>query len=310
VQKVGGWSETVKRLWDEDGGARRSLRVLLLGSSPLLVQQGLTESLAGRFEVLRASHWSFPEMRDAFGWDLVRFLRFGGYPGAAPLAKTPERWRTYVLDALVETTVSRDILMMTRVDKPALLRRLLDLGCAMSAQVLSYQKMLGQLRDVSNTVTLAHYLDLLGSAGMVVGLPKFGGSRVRQRASSPKLLALNTALMTAVSGRTAPVTDVEEEARWRGRLVETAVGAHLVNGAAGTGLEVSYGLDAGREIDFVLRRGDRILAVEVKSGRPRSLPAGLAAFRAAHPRARALLVGSGGVPLDEFLARSPHEWLE
>ena len=173
VQKVPGWSESVKRLWDEDTGAGSGLAVVLLGSAPLLIGQGLTDSLAGRFEVLRLAHWSFGEMRAAFGFSLDDYLYFGGYPGAAPLAADPPRWRRYVLDSLIETTISRDVLLLTRVDKPALLRRVFELGSRYSGQVLSYTKMLGQLQDAGNATTLAHYLDLLAGAGLLVGIPKF-----------------------------------------------------------------------------------------------------------------------------------------
>src|SRR3990172_2596029 len=151
AQKVSGWSEAVKRLWDEDTRARLPLRVVLLGSAPLLVQRGLAESLAGRFEILHLPHWSFAEMRAAFGYSLEQYLYFGGYPGAAPLADDPPRWRRYLLDALIETTIARDVLLLTRVDKPALLRRLFELGCRYSGQVLSYTKMLCQLHDAGNT---------------------------------------------------------------------------------------------------------------------------------------------------------------
>ena len=153
IQKVPGWPESVKRLWDEDTGAKGDLHVVLLGSSPLLMQQGLTESLAGRFEILRATHWSFGEMHEAFGWSHEQYAYFGGYPGSAGLIDDQDRWTRYVLDSLVETSISRDILLMTRVDKPALLRRLFELGCVYSGRVLSYQKMIGQLQDVGNTTT-------------------------------------------------------------------------------------------------------------------------------------------------------------
>jgi predicted AAA+ superfamily ATPase len=199
VQKVALWSEVVKRLWDEDSASGLSLKVVLLGSSPLLVQKGLTESLAGRFEVIPVTHWSYPEMHEAFGWSLEQYIFFGGYPGSASLIEEPERWARYIIDSLIETTLSRDILLLTRVDKPALLRRLYQLGCDYSGQILSYQKMLGQLHEAGNTTTLAHYLNLLEGAGLVAGLPKFSGKQVRQRASSPKLQVMNTALMTAPS---------------------------------------------------------------------------------------------------------------
>ena len=201
IQKIPGWSDLVKLLWDADTHARLRLRVVLLGSSPLLVQSGLTESLAGRFEVIPVPHWSFTEMREGFGWDVGQFIFYGAYPGAAALVNEPERWRHYITDSLIETTISRDILLLTRVDKPALLRQLLYLSCDYSGQVLAYQKMLGQLHDAGNTVPLAHYLQLLHGAGMVAGLAKFSHGQVRQRGSSPKLQVLNTALMTAQSGR-------------------------------------------------------------------------------------------------------------
>ena len=230
IQKVPGWSEAVKRLWDEDTRLRRALKVVILGSAPLLVQRGLAESLAGRFEVLQLQHWSFAEMREAFGWSLDTYLFYGGYPGAAPLVGEPSRWARYVLDSLVETTIARDVLLLSRVDKPALLRRLFELGCRYSGQILSYTRMLGQLQDAGNTTTLAHYLDLLAAAGMLEGLQKYAGAAVRQRGSSPKLQVLNTALMTAPMGLALEEARADREL-W-GQLVESAVGAHLANAAA------------------------------------------------------------------------------
>lgn len=307
VQKVTGWSETVKALWDADTAAGRDLRVVLLGSAPLLVQRGLTESLAGRFEIIRVPHWSWPEMRDAFGWDLDRYVYFGGYPGAAPLVDDEPRWARYVRDALIETTVSRDVLLLTRVDKPALLRRLLDLACAYSGQVLSYTKMLGQLQDAGNTTTLAHYLDLLGGAGMATGLEKFAGEAHRRRGSSPKLQVYNNALVTALAQRSFASARGDPEV-W-GRLVESAVGAHLLNTTPGTGAEVLYWRERNREVDFVVRRGDRLAAIEVKAGRRRDALPGMAAFDAAfHPGAR-WLVGGDGIPLHRFLERPAEDWL-
>lgn len=307
VQKISGWSETVKRLWDEDSRARRPLKVVLLGSAPLLMQQGLTESLAGRFEMVHVPHWSYEEMRAAFGFSLEQYLYFGGYPGAAPLVDDPRRWRRYLLDALIETTIARDVLLMTRVDKPALLRRLFELGCRYSGQVLSYTKMIGQLQDAGNTTTLAHYLDLLGGAGMLVGLQKYAGRAVRQRGSSPKLQVMNTALMTSVSGL-SPI-EAAADREFRGRLVESAVGAHLANAAAGGACEVFYWREGNREVDFVIRSGRTVVAIEVKSGRtPEAFP-GLAAFAEAFKPKRTLIVGGGGVSIDEFLTKPVEHWL-
>ncbi|MGQ0657874.1 MAG: ATP-binding protein [Chromatiales bacterium] len=307
VQKISGWSETVKRLWDEDTASGIALQVVVLGSAPLMLQRGLSESLAGRFEVLRLPHWSFTEMREAFGFAIDQFLYFGGYPGAAQLADEPERWRRYVLDALVETTLSRDVLLLARVDKPALLRRLFELGCRYSGQVLSYTKMLGQLQDAGNTTTLAHYLDLLAGTGLLAGVPKFAGEAVRSRASSPKLQVLNTALIGAQSGLSPDEAKADRE--FWGRLTESAVGAHLANAAAAGVCELFYWRDRNKEVDFILRAGKRVMAIEVKSGRTRDALPGLTAFAQAFKPRRTLLVGADGIAVDEFLARPVAHWI-
>ena len=307
VQKVSGWSETVKRLWDEDNRAGLPLRVVILGSAPLLMTRGLTESLAGRFETLHLGHWSFAEMRDAFGWDLETYFYFGGYPGAAHLAHDHERWRNFIVNSMIETTIARDVLLMSRIEKPALFRRLFDLGCRYSGQILSYTKMLGQLQDAGNTTTLAHYLDLLSSAGMLAGLQKFSGSAVRQRAASPKLQVLNTALMTAQSGMSP--SDVSADREYRGRLVESAVGAHLANAAAAGDCELTYWRERSREVDFVIRTGRVVIAIEVKSGRAPSAFPGLGEFAATFKESKGLVVGGDGIPLEEFLATPVTHWL-
>lgn len=307
IQKIPGWSETTKRLWDEDTRARVPLKVVLLGSAPLLIAQGTTESLAGRFELLHLPHWSFAEMQAAFGLDLDEYLYFGGYPGAASLVDDPDRWRRYVADSLIETSVARDVLLLTRVDKPALLRRLFDLSCRYSGQILSYTKMLGQLQDAGNTTTLAHYLDLLEGAGLVRGLEKFAGDVARSRASSPKLQVLNTALMTVTSGLSFEEAKADHE--FWGRLVESAVGAHLANGAAMAGFELYYWRDRNREVDFVVRRGRTLVAIEVKSGRARDALAGMTAFADAFRPQRRLLVGGDGIDVAEFLSRPALHWI-
>jgi len=307
IQKIPAWSETVKRLWDEDTRRRCPLKVVLLGSAPLLVARGMSESLAGRFELLHLPHWSLAEMRAAFGFDLDRYLFFGGYPGAAPLADEPQRWRRYIADSLIETSISRDVLLLTRVDKPALLRRLFELACRYSGQVLSYTKMLGQLQDAGNTTTLAHYLDLLAGAGMVCGLQKYAGDAARRRGSSPKLQVLNTALMTATSGL-AP-DDARADREYWGRLVESAVGAHLANAAAAGQCGLHYWRDRNQEVDFVVEAGRRLIAIEVKSGRAREVPAGLAAFAKAFKPRRTLLVGGDGIAVEEFLSRPVTDWI-
>ena len=306
VQKAPDWAESVKRLWDEDTRNGRRLKVVALGSAPLLLARGLTESLAGRFERLHLPHWSFAEMRAAFGWSLDQYLFYGAYPGAAPLARQPARWSRYVLDSLVETTVARDVLLLTRIDKPALLRRLFELGCAYSGRILSYNKMLGQLHEAGNTTTLARYLDLLAGAGMLTGLPKYAGAAARRRGSSPKLQVLNTALMTAGCGLT--LAQAQADGAFWGRLVESAVGAHLANAAASGACELFYWRERNREVDFVVRAGDAATAIEVKSGRVRDTPPGMAAFAEAFRPARMLLVGGDGIAVDDFLSKPVEHW--
>ena len=307
IQKIPFWSETVKRLWDEDTRKKRPVKVVLLGSAPLLIAQGLTESLAGRFETLRLPHWSFTEMHRAFGWTLEQYLYFGGYPGAAPLVDDPARWLRYIADSLIETSIARDVLLLTRVDKPALLRRLFELACRYSGQILSYTKMLGQLQDAGNTTTLAHYLDLLAGAGMVCGLPKYAGDAARSRGSSPKLQVLNTALMTVTAGVSPQEALADRE--FRGRLIESAVGAHLANAAAAGECELYYWRERGQEVDFVVQAHSRLTAIEVKSGRAPQAHPGTAAFAAAFKTKRTLLVGGDGISVEEFLSRPVSEWL-
>ena len=311
VQKIRGWSDVVKQLWDEDTAAATPLRVMVLGSSPLLVRQGLSDSLAGRFEIVRVPHWSFAEMRDAFGWDLDTYLFYGGYPGSAALIRRHERWEEYILDSIVETNLSRDILMLNRVEKPALLRQLFRLACSYSGRVLSYTKMLGTLTDAGNTVTLAHYLELLGGAGMVTGVGKYSGSAARRRASSPKLLALNTALVTATA-RTSFARARADHEFW-GRLVETAVGAHLWSHADPD--ELGWWRDGNAEVGWVIRPGKLMrsreapMAIQVATGDRRATP-GTVDFTHTHRGARSLTIGTGGIDLEAFLSSHPRDWLD
>ena len=308
VQKVPDWSSAVKWLWDEDAAAGLGLKVVLTGSSPLLVARGLRESLAGRFEVLRLPHWSLSEMREAFGWTLEQFLFYGGYPSAVPLIDEPERWTSYVREGLVETSISRDVLLMQRVDKPALLHRLFDLGCIHSGQILSYNKMLGQLQDPGNTVTLAHYLELLSGAGLLAGLQQYSAAAVRRRASSPKLQVFNTALLSARAKR-GDLAAGRTDRAWWGRLTEAAVGAHLVNQAAAGDCEVFYWRHSPHEVDFVVRREPALAAIEVKSGRPRPAGSGMQRFRERFRPTHSLWVGGDGIELEEFLSEPVVRWL-
>ena len=308
IQKIPQWSETVKGLWDADRAVDRLLHVVILGSSPLRMQSGLTESLAGRFESLPLPHWSFPEMRQAFGFGLDEYLFYGAYPGAAALIGHPKRWAKYILDSLIETTVSRDILLLSRIDKPALLRQLFHLGCHYSGQILSYTKMLGQLQGARHTSTLAHYLDLLAASGLLLGLQKYSKSAVRKRSSSPKFQVLNTALMSALSGLT--LNQARSDGIFWGRLVESAVGAHLAAASFRGACQVFYWREGDNEVDFVVEAENRSIAIEVKSSGPSKRPyPGMSAFAKRFSPSRSLLVGSGGIALETFLSRPVEHYL-
>ena len=306
VQKVPGWSEVVKGLWDADRRARHPVRVVVLGSSALLLARGSTESLAGRFFLHRCLHWSYRECRDAFGWDLERWLFFGGYPGTAPLVDDVAAWRSYVRDSLIEAVLGRDVLALERVTKPALLRQLFAFVCRLPAQPVAYNKMLGQLQDAGNTTTLAHYLRLLEGAFLVSGLERFSPGQARSRGSTPKLLAWNNALVSALDLRDPE--EARHDGAWWGHLVENAVGAHLVNHLQGLAYEVSWWREGHVEVDYVVRGGRGVWAIEVKSGRQRSA-LGLEMFRKRHAKSRTLLVGPGGLTLEEFFLADPAELL-
>ncbi len=305
IQKISNWSETVKAQWDADTRKGINLKVILLGSSRLLLQQGLTESLAGRFELTYLGHWSLSEMQTAFDWTPHQFAWFGGYPGTARLVDDEDRWKKYVSDALIEPSISRDILSLSRVDKPALLRRLFEFGCLYSGQLLSYNKMLGQLLDAGNTTTLAHYLDLLDSAGLLCGLEKYAGDRLRQRLSSPKFQVHNTALIAAV--HPASFAEIQHQPVQWGRIVESAVGAHLVNYARQEGFKLYYWREGNDEVDFVLEHRGRTVAIEVKSGAKYGNLNGMNAFKKQFEPDKLLLVGATGLDWQTFLTINPIE---
>lgn len=304
IQKIANWSEWVKKEWDADQLANVPLKVIVLGSSRLLLQQGLTESLAGRFETTYIGHWSLDEMREAFGYTAEQFVWYGGYPGAAALIEEETRWRQYIRDSLIETGITKDILMLTRVHKPSLMLRLFELGCQYSGQILSYNKIMGQLQDAGNTTTLAHYLHLLDAAGMLGGLEKYSPNRIRQRSSSPKFQVYNNALMSGLEARSRQ--QIEGDPRLWGRWVESAVGAHLLNYSVATGTELFYWRDRNREIDFVLCKQGKVIGLEVKSGVV-ATTSGMSAFRQRFQPDRVYLVGRDGMPWQTFLATDPDD---
>ena len=298
IQKIKNWSSIVKLLWDEDTRHQMPLKIVLTGSSSLLLQKGLTESLMGRFEILYSPHWSYSECNDAFGYSLDDFLYFGGYPGSAPLIKDENRWARYMGMSIVEPTISQDILMLDEVRKPALLRSLFMLGAGYSAQELSFTKMLGQLQDAGNTVTLAHYLELLSKADMLTGLLNFSGSQIRTRKSSPRFMVYDTSLMTYANG--ADRRRLLDNPADRGRLVESAVGAYLLARGKEEGFEVYWWRDRSDEVDFVIKKGSQLTAIEVKSGRIKNVGGSLV-FKRLYPIALSLIVGGPNCELEDFL---------
>ena len=307
IQRIPQWSQTVKGLWDTDRARDYPLHVVILGSAPPLIQSGLNESLAGRFEPIRVEHWSFEEMSKAFDFSLDEYLYFGGYPGSVRFVQDLDRWRAHILQAIVKPSIGRDILSMTRVDKPELLKRLFEHGADYSGQILSYTKMLGQLVDAGNTTTLARYLDLLSDVGLLAGFGKYHNKPHLRKGSSPKLNVLNTALMTVGSGYS--FEEAMADRTFRGRIVESAVGAHLSNTAT-PDISVHYWREKSLEVDFVLRRGPHLIPVEVKSGRKSARLGGIEAFKRNFGARRSLLVGEGGVPLHEFLTVPVNQWFE
>jgi predicted AAA+ superfamily ATPase len=302
IQKIDNWSELVKQQWDKDTRDGVNVKVVLLGSSRLLIQKGLTESLAGRFEIFYLGHWSYPEMQAAFGWNIEQYVFFGGYPGSAQLIGEEDRWKSYIKDSLIDSVISRDILMLTRIVKPALLKRLFELGTMYSGQILSYTKLMGELREAGNTTTLSHYLDLLSESGLLGGLEKYAGNVVRKRSSSPKFQVYNNALLSALGNPTFSEM-VVDPAKW-GRMVESSIGAHLINNSITDRYSLHYWREGNQEVDYVLEKNGKLIAIEVKSGR-RSGNTGMKLFADKFHPVKVLLVGTGGIPLEEFLKITP-----
>lgn len=304
VQKVQNWSEVVKKEWDMDSFNDIPIKLVILGSSSLLIQQGLTESLSGRFEAVYIDHWSYKEMYDAFGLSLNEYIWFGGYPGAASLISDETRWKRYVKNSLIDTSLSKDILMLTRVDKPALLRRLFEIGCSYSAQILSLTKIQGELMEKGNITTLSNYLSLLETAGLLCGLEKYSGDIIRKRSSKPKFQVFNNALLSAQCEQT--FSEALTDGKLWGRFFESAVGTHLLNKSYTEDYDLYYWNENSMEVDYVLQKGSKVVAVEVKSGKDSS-NSGMDVFRSKfHPSASSI-VGTDGISIEEFLCTNPSD---
>lgn len=307
VHKIDNWSEAVKKEWDQDTFNDLNIKVVLLGSSRLLLKDGLTESLAGRYEIIRMSHWTFPEMHEAFGLDINQYVYYGGYPGSASFIKDERRWRSYIKDSIIAPAISQDILMTKTVYKPDLMKQVFDLGCTYSGEELSLNKMLGQLQDAGNVTTISNYLDTLNEAQLLVGLQKFAFDKARKYNSVPKLMVYNTALLSALSNIKFEKAFVDPK-MW-GRWVESAVGAYLLNMSEELGYHVYYWRERNYEVDFIMEYNRKLIAIEVKSGR-RTTNAGLSVFREKFHPLTSFVVGSGGISVEDFLSSDLDNLLE
>lgn len=299
IQKISNWSEVVKKEWDDDTFHDRDIKVLLLGSSRVLLEKGLSESLAGRFEEIRMSHWSYPEMRDCFGFSLDQYLFYGGYPGASSLIDDEDRFSQYIQSAIIEATINKDILMDTPISKPALLRQTFELGAAYSGELLSLNKMLGSLQDAGNTVTLAGYINLLDESGLLCGLQKISMDMARRRASIPKLQVYNNALKMVYSPLSFEQAIFDRKS-W-GRTFESGIGAYLISQAFVHRFEVFYWREKDAEVDFILRKKGSVVAIEVKSNAEKQT-VGLDKFRKLFKPQAAFIVGDGGISAEDFLS--------
>ena len=299
IQKISNWSEVIKKEWDCDTLHDCNIKVLLLGSNRVLLEKGLSESLGGRFEEIRMTHWSYPEMKECFGFTLDQYLFYGGYPGAASLINETDRWEQYIQSAIIDATINKDILMNTPISKPALLRQTFELGASYSGEILSLNKMLGSLQNAGNTVTLAGYINLLDESGMLCGLQKYSIDTARRRASIPKFQVYNNALKMAYNPHTFDQAIMDRK-EW-GRIFESGIGAWIVSQAFVHRIEVFYWRELANEVDFILRKKGTVVAIEVKSNAEKNTK-GLGEFRDKFKPKSAFIVGDGGISAEEFLS--------
>lgn len=306
IQKIPNWSEVVKKEWDDDTFNDVNIKVILLGSSRVLLEKGLADSLAGRFEEIRMSHWGWLEMRDAFGMTLEEYIYYGGYPGAAPLISDTDRWSQYIESAIVDATINKDILQNHVVTKPALLRQTFELGSSYSSQELSVTKIMGQMQDAGNTTTISSYLQLLSDAGLLTGLQKFANDKARKRASTPKFQVHNSALKNYLSPLSLENALVQPK-QW-GRFYESAIGAHLVSKAFENRFELFYWRQGNDEVDYIIQKRDRLMAIEVKSNHEKRT-SGLQVFKEKFSPKVSLIIGPEGIGVEEFLSHDPIDYL-
>ena len=299
IHLVPNWSGLLKGYWDRFRRRHLPVHIVATGSSALRVTAGSRESLAGRFERMVFAHWTAGALAKTFNISIADAARhavlFGTYPGAWALTRDQARWRAYIRDAIIEPAIGRDVLALGQVRRPALLRQVFAVAAGSPAQIVSLQKIQGQLADRGALETVAHYLELLQDAYLVAPLEKFAKRAVRRRAAPPKLVTLNNALLSAMHPDGPP--DEQRDAPRLGSWIENACLASAVN----RGQRVTYWREEPLEVDGVLEGSWGAWAIEIKSARfdSRDL-AGLLEFCKRHPVFRPLVVTRPG---DEDLAR-------
>lgn len=305
IHKLPNWSEFVKAEYDRDTRESTKIKVILLGSSRLMLMDGLTESLAGRFEVIEMGHWSFLEMKEAFGFNLEQYIYYGGYPGGARFVNNESRWRQYIKESIIEPAISQDVLLTKRIYKPALLRQLFDLGCTYSGTLLSNNKIMGMLQDAGNSDTITTYLRVLNESRMLGGLRKYAADEARKYMSVPKYQVWNNALLSAQKG--SKFANVFTNSELWGHWVESAIGAWLVSGSREYEYDVYYWRDKSEEVDFIVQMSDMVIAIEVKSGR-RKTNSGIYTFENKFHPTHSIIVGTGGIPISDLLSHNITEF--
>ena len=299
IQKIANWSEAVKKEWDADTFNDNNIKVLLLGSSRVMLEKGLSESLAGRFEEIRMTHWTYNEMKECFGLTFDQYIFYGGYPGAATLLNDSDRFEQYIQSSIIDATINKDILMDTPIGKPALLKQTFELGAAYSGNLLSLNKMLGALQDSGNTSTLAGYVNLLNDCGLLCGLQKYSVDMSRRRASIPKFQVYNNALKLVYTPMTFEQAILDRKV-W-GHIFESAIGAYLVSQAFVHRFEVYYWRERNDEVDFILHKKGVLVAVEVKSNAEKTT-LGLEKFKQLFNPKASFIIGDGGISAEEFFS--------
>ncbi len=278
VQKIPDWAQVIKAMWDQQQLSGRKIKCIVLGSSSLSIQKGLSESLAGRFMLTQAFHWNYTESKEGYNLSWEEYLEIGGYPGAYPMRENLSDWQNYVKNSLVQAVIEKDILLNHTVKSPALFRQCFEILTSYPAQEISYTKLLGQLQNKGNTDLIKHYLSLFEGAFLIKQLSKFSAGKIRQKASSPKIIPLCPAFyyMQTLSALTS---------KEKGRIFELIVGMALLR----SGYEMFYWRDGQYEVDYVLKFGKNLWAIEVKSGQSKKAN-GLLRFNQLYPDAKMVMI--------------------